>query len=137
VTATATNDGRIADGKQAVPSLVAEAPAALAIRTDLARITWRRPSFRSGRHPPPGADCLRGRPDLPPGAFLQPAPGGRHRCCNTQAPAGCRRLADLYAGCGTFTFHWRGVRACTAEGDAEAIRPAAAARRGTPSGHHD
>ena len=141
VTATATVDGidLLMEGKRPLSLESREALAALAVGADLARITWR--ADRS--FPDPVAIRRPARiafadvaVDLPPGAFLQPTAPGEAALvvAVTQALAGCRRLADLYAGCGTFTFPLaRRARVHAVEGDADAIGAlAAAARRGSP-----
>jgi 23S rRNA (uracil1939-C5)-methyltransferase len=75
--------------------------------------------------------------DLPPGAFLQPTAPGEVAlvAAVSQALSGCRKVADLYAGCGTFTFPLaRGARVHAVEGDAEAIGALASAARRAVSG---
>jgi len=137
VTATATDGGvdLLLEGKRA-PSLESrEALATLAAGADLARITWR------ADRAPPDPVVLR-RParvtfagvavDLPPGGFLQPTAPGEAALASAvlHALSGCRRVADLYAGCGTFTFPLaRAGRVHAVEGDAEAIGALAGAAR--------
>ena len=137
VTATATDAGvdLLLEGKHS-PSLASrEALAVLADDADLARVTW-----RTDRSPP--EPVIMRRPaqiafadvavDLPPGAFLQPTAAGEAALVAmvTQALAGCRHVADLYAGCGTFSFPLaRSSRVHAAEGDAEAIGALTAAAR--------
>jgi 23S rRNA (uracil1939-C5)-methyltransferase len=118
------------------PSLAArEALARLAAAADLARIAW-----RTARTPPEPVAVRRPAQvmfgdvpvDLPPGAFLQPSAAGEAALVATvtQALVGCRRVADLYAGCGTFSFPLaRGARVHAVEGDAEAIGALGAAAR--------
>jgi 23S rRNA (uracil1939-C5)-methyltransferase len=142
VTATATDGGvdLLMEGKRPLSLESREALAALATGADLARVTWR--TDRS----PPDPVAIR-RParivfagvavDLPPGAFLQPTVPGEAALVATvsQALSGCRQVADLYAGCGTFTFPLaRGAGVHAVEGDAEAIGALASAARRAVSG---
>ncbi len=142
VTATATDGGidLLMEGKRPLSLESREALAALAAGADLARITW-----RTDRSPPdpvairrPAQIAFAGvAVELPPGVFLQPtAPGEAALVATvTQALSGCRRVADLYAGCGTFTFALaRGARVHAVEGDAEAIGALASAVRRAASG---
>jgi 23S rRNA (uracil1939-C5)-methyltransferase len=137
VTATATDDGidLVLEGKRPLSLESREALAALAAAMDLARITWR------AERSPPDPVAIR-RPariafagvavELPPGAFLQPTAAGEAAlvAAVSHALSGCRRVADLYAGCGTFTFPLaRGARVHAVEGDAEAIGALASAAR--------
>ncbi len=137
VTATATDSGvdLLLEGKRPLSLAARESLAALADGADLARVTW-----RADRQPPdpvairrPARIVFGGVPvDLPLGAFLQPTAAGEAALVTavTQALAGCDRVADLYAGCGTFTFPLaRGARVHAVEGDAEAIGAVAAAAR--------
>jgi len=137
VTATATDSGvdLLLAGKRPLSLAVRELLAALADGADLARVTW-----RADRQPPdpvairrPARIVFGGVPvDLPLGAFLQPTAAGEAAlvAAVTRALAGCDRVADLYAGCGTFTFPLaRGARVHAVEGDAEAIGAVAAAAR--------
>jgi 23S rRNA (uracil1939-C5)-methyltransferase len=141
VTAAATDDGvdLLMEGKRPLSLDSREALAELAIGADLARITWR--ADRSFPDPVairrPARIAFAGvAVDLPPGAFLQPTVPGEAAlvAAVTQALAGSRRLADLYAGCGAFTFPLaRRARVHAVEGDTEAIGAlASAARRATP-----
>ena len=137
VTATATDSGvdLLLAGKRPLSLAARESLAALADGADLARITW-----RADRQPPdpvairrPARIVFGGVPvDLPLGAFLQPTAAGEAAlvAAVTQALAGCDRVADLYAGCGTFSFPLaRGGRVHAVEGDGEAIAAVAAAVR--------
>ncbi len=106
---------------ESAPNLAArEALAALAESQDLARLSWAR-SSRVGR-PTPGAApepepvVLRRPPSLrfagvpvvpPPGGFLQPTAAGEAALVErvlAYLPEGAETIAELYAGCGTFTF---------------------------------
>ncbi len=137
VTATATDSGvdLLMKGKRPLSLESREALAALAAGADLARITW-----RADRSPPdpvvirrPARIAFAGvAVDLPPGAFLQPTVPGEAALVEavSQALSGCRQVADLYAGCGTFTFPLaHGARVHAVEGDAEAIGALAGAAR--------
>jgi len=112
-----------------------ETLATLADAADLTRITW-----QAGRMP--AEPVVARRParmtfgavpvDLPPGAFVQPSAAGEVALVAmvTHALADCGRIADLYAGCGTFTFPLaRGARVHAVEGDGEAIGALGAAAR--------
>jgi 23S rRNA (uracil1939-C5)-methyltransferase len=135
ITATETEAGvDLLIGSDRSPTLAArEALAALASAADLARIFW-----RIGRLPPEPVAMRRPARltfgdvpvDLPPGAFVQPTAPGEAALVEAVAGAvaGCRRVADLYAGCGTFTFPLaRVARVLAVEGDADAIGAVAAA----------
>jgi len=142
VTATATDGGvdLLLEGRPPLALAAREAFAAFAESADLARLTWRAhglPSDPIAMRRPPRIVFAGVAVDLPPGAFLQPTAAGEAALAAavTQALAGCRRVADLYAGCGTFTFPLaRGARVHAVEGDAEAIGAlAGAARRAVPA----
>jgi 23S rRNA (uracil1939-C5)-methyltransferase len=122
-------------GKDPLSLAGREALAALADAADLARITWQT------ERTPPEPIAIR-RParmafgevpvDVPPGVFVQPSAEGEAVLVATvtRALADCRRIADLYAGCGTFTFPLaRGAHVHAVEGDREAIGALAAAAR--------
>jgi 23S rRNA (uracil1939-C5)-methyltransferase len=99
-----------------VPNLAArEALAALAETQDLARLSWAaRPS--AGSAPEPEPVVMRRAPLLhfagvpvapPPGGFLQPTVAGEAALVErvlAYLPEGAETIAELYAGCGTFTF---------------------------------
>ncbi|MHA1152227.1 MAG: class I SAM-dependent RNA methyltransferase [Alphaproteobacteria bacterium] len=98
------------------PNLAArEALAALAEAQDLARLSWAgRPAI--GAVPEPEPVVLRRPPvlsfagvpvALPPGGFLQPTEDGEAAlaaCVLAYLPEGAETIAELYAGCGSFTF---------------------------------
>ena len=122
-------------GKRPLSLAGREALAALAEAADLARITW-----QSDRIPP--EPIAMRRPvrvtfgdvpvDPPPGAFIQPSAGGEAALVAmvTKTLADCGNVADLYAGCGTFTFPLaRRARVHAVEGDGDAIGALAAAAR--------
>ena len=124
------------------PSLaVHEGLAALAERLDLARVSW-----RAGEKAVPQPIAIRRAPLLrfagvevepPPGAFFQASAEGEaalaeHVLAVTQ---GARRIADLYAGLGTFTLPLAQSADAVlgVEGDEAALAALAAARRGQMS----
>lgn len=136
-TATATDDGidLVLEGKRPLSLESREALAALAAAADLARMTW-----RADRSPPdpvairrPARIAFAGvAVELPPGGFLQPTAPGEVAlvAAVSHTLSGCRRVADLYAGCGTFTFPLaRGARVHAVEGDAAAMGALAGAAR--------
>jgi 23S rRNA (uracil1939-C5)-methyltransferase len=118
------------------PDLAArEALAGFANQADLARLSWLSP-------PSPAEPVAHRRPaqlrfgdvlvDLPPGAFLQPSTAGEAALTAGVVAAldGCRSIADLYSGCGTFTFPLaRRSRVHAVDGDAAAIAALASAAR--------
>ncbi len=89
---------------------VRETLAGFAAATDLARLTVRRP--KSDFIDPivlrrPATVAFAGvTVDLPPGGFLQASPAAERLLVAevTAAANGARRIADLFAGCGTFSF---------------------------------
>ncbi len=133
MTATATGIDLLLEVKREPGLAAREALAGLAEHSDLARLLWRRP----GAAPEPIA--LRRDPVirfgdatvmLPPGAFLQPSAAGEAALIAAVCAAlpGCRHIADLYAGCGTFTFALARTAAVHAvEGDGAALEALAAA----------
>lgn len=114
---------------------VREALAETAERADLARLTWQGEPVAIRRTPRItfGGVAV----DLPPAAFLQPTAEGESAlvAAVTGWLAGSKTVADLYSGCGTFTFPLaRGARVFAAEGDQSALGALAAAakRAGLP-----
>ena len=117
VTLTETEEGPdllIVSGQ--APGLAArEALAAFAEDQDLARLTWAARA-KAGEALDPEPVVLRRPPRLdfagvavepPPGGFLQPTAAGEAALVEavlSYLPEGAAALADLYAGCGTFTF---------------------------------
>jgi 23S rRNA (uracil1939-C5)-methyltransferase len=101
---------------ETAPNLAArEALADLAEAQDLARLSWAaRPA--AGAAPEPEPVVMRRAPLLrfagvpvapPPGGFLQPTAAGEAalvECLLAYLPEGAETIAELYAGCGTFTF---------------------------------
>jgi len=137
ITATATDSGLdlVLAARQSPGRAQREALASLSTGSKVARLTW----IAKAAPPEPIAMV---RPvqvifgdvavDLPPGAFLQPTAAGEAALVGAVAEAmrGCQEIADLYAGCGTFTFPLaRTARVHAAEGDAEAVGALAAAAR--------
>jgi 23S rRNA (uracil1939-C5)-methyltransferase len=92
----AVRGGRAADG-----ALRAEL-AALAGQADLARLTWEDETLARARPPLQRFDGIAVEP--PPGAFLQATAEGEAalRASVSEAVSGAGRIADLFAGCGTF-----------------------------------
>lgn len=113
-----------------------EALAALAAASDLARVSWQ----QEGGEPEPVV--LRRAPVLtfgtvavtpPPGGFLQPSREGEQALADlvlSHLPAAAGRVADLFCGCGTFTFRLAGsARVAAVEGDGAALAAVEAAAR--------
>ncbi len=92
-----------------------EALAAFAEGQDLARLTWAARA-KAGealepepvvRRRPPRLDFAGVAVEPPPGGFLQPTAAGEAALVEavlSYLPEGAAAVADLYAGCGTFTF---------------------------------
>ncbi len=130
---------------ETAPNLAArEALAALAETQDLARLSWAaRPA--AGAAPEPEPVMLRRPPSLrfagvdvepPPGGFLQPTAAGEAALIErvlAYLPEGAGTIADLYAGCGTFTFplaqHAQQARVHAVERDGAALAALWAAAR--------
>ncbi|MCB2115860.1 MAG: class I SAM-dependent RNA methyltransferase [Rhodobacteraceae bacterium] len=76
--------------------------AALADRADLARVSWNGEVVATRR--PPAQVFARARVVPPPGAFLQATAGGEAALVDAmrEIAGEARRVADLFAGCGTF-----------------------------------
>jgi 23S rRNA (uracil1939-C5)-methyltransferase len=94
-------DLSVQGGKPLDPSLQTEL-AAIAAASGLSRLTWDGETvFQSA---PPGLMMGRARVCPPPGAFLQATPQGEAALvAAVRAAVGpARRIADLFAGCGTF-----------------------------------
>lgn len=118
------------EAKQALTLQASEALAQAAERVDLARLTWQGEPVAIRRMPRMtfGGVAV----DLPPAAFLQPTAEGEAAlvAAVTTWLAGCKAVADLYAGCGTFTFPLaRQARVHAVEGDESSIAALAAAAR--------
>ena len=131
-----------------VPDLAArEALARLAEDADLARLSWaERP--QAGATPAPEPVAIRRVPAVrfggvavepPPGGFLQPTGEGEAALVAavlSYLPEDAGTVADLYAGCGTFTFPLSTrARVQAVDGDGDAIAALwAAARRADLTG---
>jgi 23S rRNA (uracil1939-C5)-methyltransferase len=113
-----------------------EALAAFAVSSDLARVSWRQGDAE------PEPIVLRRPPVVtfgavpvtpPPGGFLQPSREGEESLANlvlNGLPPAANQIADLYSGCGTFTFRLAGRAAVSAfEGDGAALEALRAAAR--------
>jgi len=76
----------------------------LAARHDLARLAWQEEVVVTRRPPEQVFGTVRVVP--PPGAFLQATAEGEAALCTEVEMflSGARRVVDLFAGCGTFTF---------------------------------
>jgi len=124
----------------AEPDLAArESLAALAAELDLARLSL----TVGGQAPLPLAERRTPRITLggvavtpPAGGFLQPTPEGEAaltRLVLEAVPAAADTVADLYSGCGTFSFPLaaRGHRVHAVEGDAAALAALERAARGS------
>ncbi len=94
-------DVAVRDGKPLDAALRARL-AALAVGHDLARLTWDDEPVAVVRPPLQRMGAARVAP--PPGAFLQATPQGEAALIASvrEAVGDARRLADLFAGCGTF-----------------------------------
>ncbi len=129
------------------PNLAArEALAALAEAQDLARLSWAQQSWAgrpaAGAAPEPEPVVLRRPPSLrfaevavapPPGGFLQPTVAGEAALVDrvlAYLPEDVETIAELYAGCCTFTFPLaRRARVHAVERDAAALAALWAAAR--------
>lgn len=113
------------------------------VRLELARIARMFDLARLSLH---GAVVLEGRPPevrmgratlrLPPGGFLQPTEAGEAALSGLVGAgvAGARRVADLFAGVGTFALRLaERAEVYAAESDAAAIGALSAAARATPA----
>jgi 23S rRNA (uracil1939-C5)-methyltransferase len=105
----------------------------LAESADLARISLGPEAELLVQRRPPRMLFAKTEVLLPPGAFLQPSALGEAALVRavTAVLKGRKRIADLYAGCGTFTFALAaGAKVQAVEGDAAAHGALAAAARG-------
>ena len=105
---------------------------ALAERLDLARLSAGANAEPVALRRPPRMMFSGTSVNLPPDAFLQPSAGGEAALVKLvgDALAGRKRIADLYAGCGTFTFALApGRRVHAVEGHAGSLAALAAGAR--------
>lgn len=105
VQVTLSEDGPdvlVTGGKPLDPALEVSL-AALAGTQALARLVWDEDPIAMRRPPGQRFDGIRVVP--PPGAFLQATPHGERILTEAmiEAVSGARRIADLFAGCGTFS----------------------------------
>lgn len=113
-----------------------EALAAFAESHDLARLCWRHGGEAAepiAVRRPPVVTFGRVAVTPPPGGFLQPSRAGEAALAALvleAVPGDAARIADLYSGCGTFTFRLAERAAVSAfEGDATALAALDAAAR--------
>lgn len=107
--------------------------AALAARHGLARLTWG--DELAAQTTPPLVAMGPARTPLPPGAFLQATEAGQSALLDavTRAIGPARRIADLFAGCGTFTLPLaQRAEVHAVEGDTRLTAALLAAWRATP-----
>jgi 23S rRNA (uracil1939-C5)-methyltransferase len=144
LTATACETGidLLIDSRHALSLEDREALAAFAEANDLARLSW-----SDGREAPTPL-ALRREPIVtfggvavmpPPGGFVQPTAEGEAMLVDlvmAAVPAGAETAADLFAGCGTFTFPLaERLQVYAAEGAEDALAALdAAARRSDRAG---
>ncbi|WP_142848176.1 class I SAM-dependent RNA methyltransferase [Telmatospirillum sp. J64-1] len=112
VTVTAAENGLdvVVDSRLDLDLAAREALAEAAGKYDLARLSWRQPGSGfaepvAARRPP--LVSFAGIPvSPPPGAFLQPSKAGEDAIASlvVDALGEARMVADLYSGCGSFTF---------------------------------
>jgi len=105
----------------------------LAEAQDLARISFGHDAELLLQRRPPSMLFGKTPVAIPPGAFLQPSALGQAALTRavTAVLKGQRRVADLYAGCGTFTFALaETAKVHSVEGDRPAQEALAAAARG-------
>jgi len=106
-----------------------ETLAALAEASDLARVSWQE---GVGESEPivvrraPVVTFAEVAVTPPPGGFLQPSRAGEEALSDlvmNHVPGDATRIADLYCGCGTFTFRLSGrARVSAVEGDGLALK---------------
>lgn len=119
-------------GKDPDPELFA-ALAQLAEASDLARLSWNGTPLANRR---PAQQCFgKARVTPPPGAFLQATVEGEARLVAAvrEAVGKAAKVADLFAGCGTFALPLaEGAEVHAVEGEAEMVAALLAAGRTTP-----
>lgn len=98
------------DAKESLSMAIATRLAAFAEARDLARLSWRHARAKSAEpvveRRPPQATFADVAVTIPPGAFLQPTEAGERMLIDLVGAAcgGAEKIADLFAGCGTFAF---------------------------------
>lgn len=131
---TATESGpdlAVSGGKEPAETLIS-ALSSIAERHDLARIAWNGEVLLTRRAPLVRMGAA--RVALPHGAFLQATAEGEAALVASvrAAVAGARRIADLFAGCGTFALPLaEGAEVVAVEGDGGMTAALDAAWRGT------
>lgn len=126
VTRSDTGNDILLTGVRDLDLAAREACASYAREAGIARLAWRRAARASAE-----TIAMRTSPrmhfagvavDLPPGAFIQASAEGEAAIVDAvaRASADARRIADLYAGCGTLSFPLagQGARVRAIEGDA-------------------
>lgn len=125
----------VADAKP-LEAALAETLARLAERADLARLSWNGTPVAFAR--PPLQPMGRARVAPPPGAFLQATEAGQAALTEAvrEAAGAARRIADLFAGCGTFALPLAETAEIHAvEGEADMLAALDAGWRGAPGLH--
>ncbi len=125
-------DVDVAGGRPLDPELGGEL-AALAAEADLARLSWDGETVALRR--PPFQNLGAARVVPPPGGFLQATAEGERALVEAvgEATAGAHRVADLFAGCGTFALPLAAVAEVHAvEGDAAMLAALAEGWRQAP-----
>ena len=125
-----------ATGGKAPDAALLQSLATLAEAHDLARLTWNGETVAARRPARQVFGAARVAP--PPGAFLQATREGEAALLAAvgDAVAGAARLADLFAGCGTFALPMAAVAEVHAvEGDADMVAALLAGARGAPGLH--